>query len=97
MKGTAVRPKKRSGEEDSDDEIGGEDHHRYGAHTKEQRGTKDKHASKIDAIALPPAEDHNNDYCEVCHDGGDLICCDECPCAYHPHCLVMPKTNRLLN
>lgn len=28
-------------------------------------------------------EDGNNDYCEVCKGGGELVCCDFCECAYH--------------
>ena len=24
---------------------------------------------------------------QVCWDGGDLVCCDSCPAAYHPDCL----------
>lgn len=29
------------------------------------------------------------DHCMVCWDGGDLVCCDHCPCSYHPECLGM--------
>lgn len=28
-------------------------------------------------------DDGNNDYCEVCRGGGELVCCDFCECAYH--------------
>jgi hypothetical protein len=24
---------------------------------------------------------------QICWDGGELVCCDRCPCAYHPECL----------
>ncbi|KAI8470648.1 MAG: P-loop containing nucleoside triphosphate hydrolase protein [Monoraphidium minutum] len=27
------------------------------------------------------------DHCQVCWDGGDLVCCDNCPCSYHPECV----------
>ncbi|KAF5835257.1 hypothetical protein DUNSADRAFT_7703 [Dunaliella salina] len=27
------------------------------------------------------------EYCQICWDGGDLLCCDFCPVALHPHCL----------
>ncbi|KAG9158155.1 hypothetical protein Leryth_000304 [Lithospermum erythrorhizon] len=32
----------------------------------------------------------NNDYiCSVCHDGGDLVLCDQCPSSYHKECVNM--------
>jgi hypothetical protein len=29
----------------------------------------------------------NEDFCLQCWDGGDLMCCDWCPAAYHSNCL----------
>ncbi len=34
----------------------------------------------------PPPPEHM-DVCLVCWDGGELLCCDHCPAAYHPECL----------
>ncbi|XP_048580667.1 chromodomain-helicase-DNA-binding protein 4 isoform X2 [Nematostella vectensis] len=36
------------------------------------------------------SEDIHSDYCRVCKDGGQLLCCDKCPMAYHLKCLIPP-------
>ncbi|XP_022082648.1 E3 ubiquitin-protein ligase TRIM33-like [Acanthaster planci] len=32
--------------------------------------------------------DPNEDWCAVCHNGGDLLCCDSCPRVYHLYCHI---------
>ncbi|XP_028836078.1 chromodomain-helicase-DNA-binding protein 4 isoform X2 [Denticeps clupeoides] len=35
-------------------------------------------------------DDHHMEFCRVCKDGGELLCCDTCPSSYHLHCLNPP-------
>ncbi|KAL0273288.1 UNVERIFIED_CONTAM: hypothetical protein PYX00_005994 [Menopon gallinae] len=36
----------------------------------------------------PTKEDSNEDWCAVCMDGGELICCDNCPKVFHVNCHI---------
>lgn len=40
--------------------------------------------------APPAKDDHHMEFCRVCRDGGELLCCDQCPSAYHTFCLNPP-------
>ena len=35
-----------------------------------------------------PEEDPNEDWCAVCQNGGELLCCDKCPKVFHLACHI---------
>ncbi len=47
-------------------------------------------ANKEGGTAKEAKDDHHMEFCRVCKDGGELLCCDLCPLAYHTHCLNPP-------
>ncbi|XP_064207642.1 chromodomain-helicase-DNA-binding protein 3-like isoform X1 [Anguilla rostrata] len=42
------------------------------------------------AAAGEEEEDDHMEFCRVCKDGGELLCCDSCTSSYHIHCLNPP-------
>jgi len=36
------------------------------------------------------SDGEHTDYCYLCKDGGELLCCDTCPLAFHLRCLFPP-------
>lgn len=49
-----------------------------------------KRVKKVDKEARKQGRSVNNDNCDSCGEGGDLLCCDRCPCAFHLTCWYVP-------
>lgn len=45
-----------------------------------------KRTKKSDKEARKVGRTINHDNCDSCGEGGDLLCCDRCPCAFHLSC-----------
>ncbi|CAF1303194.1 unnamed protein product [Rotaria magnacalcarata] len=61
--------------------------------TKNGISIRTRQAAAIAAARQAKEEDDNHmEFCRVCHDGGELLCCDRCPSSYHMHCLIPSMT-----
>ncbi|XP_022781458.1 PHD finger protein 12-like [Stylophora pistillata] len=49
-----------------------------------------KRIKKGDKEARKQGRAVNNDNCDSCGEGGDLLCCERCPCAFHLTCCDPP-------
>ncbi|XP_031706525.1 chromodomain-helicase-DNA-binding protein 3 isoform X3 [Anarrhichthys ocellatus] len=58
-----------------------------------EEDSEDRVISEVSAGVPVGAEDEDDDhmeFCRVCKDGGELLCCDTCTSSYHIHCLNPP-------
>ena len=60
----------------------------YAKEKKKKRKTT-KQAKPIQVVV----EDENDDECGMCGVGGDLVCCEGCPKAFHPKCVDLDPKN----
>lgn len=60
-----------------------------------EEDSEDRVISEVSVgVSIPTgAEEEDDDhmeFCRVCKDGGELLCCDTCTSSYHIHCLNPP-------
>jgi len=68
-----------------------------GVHSSTEAPTTPKTSMPPPAVTAPGSEsnqgewqkeDPNEDWCAVCMDGGELVCCDNCPKVFHINCHI---------
>uniref|UniRef100_A0A6I8PM44 Chromodomain helicase DNA binding protein 3 n=1 Tax=Ornithorhynchus anatinus TaxID=9258 RepID=A0A6I8PM44_ORNAN len=56
----------------------------------EAKEEEDEDEEELEEEGEKEEEDDHMEYCRVCKDGGELLCCDACISSYHIHCLNPP-------
>ncbi|XP_034471433.1 chromodomain-helicase-DNA-binding protein 3 isoform X3 [Hippoglossus hippoglossus] len=56
----------------------------------EDRVISDVGAGIVVPTGAEEEDDDHMEFCRVCKDGGELLCCDTCTSSYHIHCLNPP-------
>jgi len=56
----------------------------------EQDEDDDEISDQEESIKDVGSDGEHTDYCFLCKDGGELLCCDTCPLAFHLKCLFPP-------
>lgn len=59
----------------------------------ELAGPQPEEVNAVEVDGPEPEEMESDDFCAVCENGGDLLCCDRCPKVYHLACHVPPLTS----
>uniref|UniRef100_A0A8C7YE61 Chromodomain helicase DNA binding protein 4 n=1 Tax=Oryzias sinensis TaxID=183150 RepID=A0A8C7YE61_9TELE len=93
--GLNSKRKRSSSDEDEPDNDSDFDDGNYSVSDGSNRSSRLKKKAKSakkkkKGTGTPDGYDHHIEFCRVCKDGGELLCCDTCPSSYHIHCLNPP-------
>ncbi|XP_060541103.1 PHD finger protein 12 isoform X2 [Pantherophis guttatus] len=74
---------------------GAHHHHHHPPHHQQQPPPAASSASAT-AAQRRSGRATNHDSCDSCKEGGDLLCCDHCPAAFHLQCCNPPLSEEML-